>query len=216
MWYRPQHEPAPDVVTVRPGLVLAPGSAGGRPGRVRIPGLARRRRGRGAAGAGVTASYRLGKVGITWSMPVSANTRKTEALVGMTSRSSPPSARARLCAWARTPTPAEAQNWVRVRVHHERLMAAGGCFQQHRAQAVGVAGVDFFGCRHHGHAIDHLDGIPDACHLRPTSRPDAHDSAAIPGVWMELGPGGPAQNDEPAVPSTAGRIVPSRRQVKPG
>ena len=47
-------------------------------------------------------------------MPVSAKTRRTKALVGITSRSSPPSASARVCACTKAPTPADAQNCVPV------------------------------------------------------------------------------------------------------
>jgi hypothetical protein len=94
--------------------------------------------------------------------------------------------------------PAEEQKLSAGHVHHERAVPAGSGFQQHRPQPLGVADIDFGGRRHHGHAVDHLNGIPVACHLHPTSRPDAHDSAANPGAWMGWsGPGGPARTTNP-------------------
>jgi hypothetical protein len=102
-------------VTVQPALVLVlvPGSGGGRCARLRFLDLGRRP-GCGDRGAvadgGPRASFRLGKLGMRRSMPVNANTRSTMALAGMTSRNSPPSARARLCARTRTPNPDESQN----------------------------------------------------------------------------------------------------------
>ena len=135
------------------GLVLAPGSRGGRSARARIPGLVRRRRRGGraaAAGAGSSASLWPGKLGITRSTPVSAKTRRTMALAGMASRSSPPSARARLCARTKTPSPAESQDWVAGHVHYERGAAAGRGFEENRPQPPGVAGIDIRGRRHHG------------------------------------------------------------------
>jgi len=137
--------------------------------------------GRGAvAGAGTTASYRLGKLGITWSMPVSASTCSTAALVGLTSRSSPPSARARLCARTKTPQPARIAEPSAGHVHHERAVAAVGCFPQNRVQPAAVAGIDFLRRHHHGHAVDHLNGAPGASHL-PPGKQTCREAALLAG-----------------------------------
>jgi hypothetical protein len=39
--------------------------------------------------------------------------------------------------------------------------------QENRPQAVGVVGINFLGRYHHGHAVDHLDGVPEARHRCP-------------------------------------------------
>ena len=51
---------------------------------------------------------------MTQSRPVTVKIRDTALSAGMTSRSSPPSSRARLCAPTRTPNPTESQNRVPV------------------------------------------------------------------------------------------------------
>jgi hypothetical protein len=67
--------------------------------------------GEGGGVRSARASGRLVKIGNSWSTAVRAKMRSTEALV-MTSRTSPPSASARLWAWTSALTPAESQNTV--------------------------------------------------------------------------------------------------------
>src|SRR5207247_5873668 len=111
-----------------------------------------------------------------------------------------------------TPTPAESQNWVRVRsttnVSWPRAAASSSTARRQSALLASISS----GAATTGTPLTISMGYLTPAICAPTSGPDAYDSAAIPGVWMELGPGGPAQNDEPAVPSPAGRIVPSPRQ----
>jgi hypothetical protein len=99
-------------------------------------------------------------------MPVRAKTRRTAALAGMTSRSSPPSARARLCPH-QDAQPGRIAELGAGYVHDEGGVPAGRGFEENRLQPAGVAGVDFLGRHHHGHALDHLDGVPDTRHLCP-------------------------------------------------
>ena len=117
------------------GLVLAPGSRGGRAA---------------AAGAGPSASLWPGKLGITRSMPVSAKTRRTMALAGMTSRNSPPSGQGPLVRPHQDAEPGRIAELGGGHVHHERGVAAGRGFEENRPQPPGVAGIDIRGRRHHG------------------------------------------------------------------
>src|SRR5689334_10859882 len=109
-----------------PGVVFDQENLGGAEqrgaGHHRIPGpTGSGRQASAAAGKGgepetasacARASSRLGKVGIRWSIPVTAKMRRT-VTAAMTSSTSSPSAWARLCPRTRTLSAAESQNCVR-------------------------------------------------------------------------------------------------------
>jgi hypothetical protein len=137
--------PGSSPADVRPGRLL-PGTSSPLPSAA-----SRAARGGGRLCQGLV---QAGEVGITWSMPVIAKTRRTAA-AGTTSSTSRPSARALLCAAARACSPDESQNWVWVISTTSVPGPTAAALKQGRPQPISVGDVDLCGRGHHRHAVDH-------------------------------------------------------------
>ena len=125
-----------------------------------------------------------GAVGDEAVVPVRAKTRPTMALAGMTSRNSSPSARARLYARTRTPSPAESRNWCGS-YRSRRCVLAGRGFEGAPNQAkmgIGLGGQP----GHAGSAASSTDAAwvllirsgPEAARLGAAERPAPAEEAA--------------------------------------